>query len=144
MKNLFSLSYNALFSAVRGNSDGDGDGLCFSQVGKGLLVAGVLLALCSLALAAVYCYTSLSGVTAHLLQLLVLAVAVFVGGFSAARGAGRKGLWHGLLLAVIMLALLLLAAFSGLTAGGVTLLALLVKGLVLVLAGSLGGIMGVA
>ena len=139
MKNLFSLSDNALFSAVRGNSDGDG--LCFSQVGKGLLVACVLLALCSLALAAVYCYTSLSGVT---LQLLVLAVAVFVGGFSAARGAGRKGLWHGLLLAVIMLALLLLAAFSGLTAGGVTLLALLVKGLVLVLAGSLGGIMGVA
>ena len=142
MKNLFSLSDNALFSAVRGNSDGDG--LCFSQVGKGLLVAGVLLALCSLALAAVYCYTSLSGVTAHLLQLLVLAVAVFVGGFSAARGAGRKGVWHGLLLAVRMLALLLLAAFSGLTAGGVTLLALLGKGLVLVLAGSLGGILGVA
>ena len=53
MKNLFSLSDNALFSAVRGNSDGDG--LCFSQVGKGLLVACVLLALCSLALAAVYC-----------------------------------------------------------------------------------------
>ena len=38
MKNLFSLSDNALFSAVRGNSDGDG--LCFSQVGKGLLVSG--------------------------------------------------------------------------------------------------------
>lgn len=134
-----------LFFGRGGSADmAENTGLSPVQLGKGLALACVLLALLTLALAAAYCYTSLAGSTAHLLQLLILAVAAFAGGFSAARGAGCKGLWHGLLLAVLLLLLLFLVGMAGLTAGGISFLALLVKGLVLCLSGGLGGIMGVA
>ena len=104
----------------------------------------ISFALFSLALAAAYCFTSLSGSTAHLLQLAVLGVAVFAGAFAAAKGAGRRGLWHGLLLAALLLGLLLLGSVVGLTAGGISILGLLVKGLLLFMAGGLGGVLGVA
>ena len=140
MKKMF-FGANSAAADIGGSS---GEGLSLAQLGKGLALACVLMALFSLALAAAYCYTDLSAGTAHLLQLLVLAAAAFAGSFSAAKGAGRKGLWHGLTLAAVILALLLLAGFTGLTAGGISLLAVLVKGLALLLAGCLGGIIGVA
>lgn len=142
MKNLFSGRNDALAAAGAAS----GEGLSMVQLGKGLVLSCVLLAVGSLILAAAYCYTSLAGSTAHLLQLLVLAAASFAGGFSAARGAGHKGLWHGLALAVLLLVLLLAANLAGLTsagAEGVAGLAVLVKGLALCLAGGLGGIIGV-
>ena len=129
-----------IFAIMGGSVDeSSGDGISPIQLGRGLLLSCSLVALFSLALAAAYCFTSLSGSTAHLLQLAVLGVAVFAGAFAAAKGAGRRGLWHGLLLAA-----LLLGCVVGLTAGGISILGLLVKGLLLFMAGGLGGVLGVA
>lgn len=134
-----------IFAIMGGSVDeSSGDGISPIQLGRGLLLSCSLVALFSLALAAAYCFTSLSGSTAHLLQLAVLGVAVFAGAFAAAKGAGRRGLWHGLLLAALLLGLLLLGSVVGLTAGGVSILGLLVKGLLLFMAGGLGGVLGVA
>lgn len=134
-----------IFAIMGGSAaDAGGEGISAVQLGRGLLLSCLLVVVLSLALAAAYCFTSLAGGTAHVLQLAVLGVAAFVGAFAAAKGAGRRGLWHGLLLAALLLGLLLLGSAAGLTAGGVSVLGLLVKGLLLFLAGGLGGILGVA
>ncbi len=114
--------------------------LNLAALGKGLVTAMLLLILGSLALSAAYCFTSLATPTAHLLQFAVLAAAALGGGLTAARSAGVKGLRHGVLLA---LALGLLMLFFSLANGGVMAAPLLLKALVLLLSGAVGGIIGV-
>lgn len=111
-----------------------------AALGKGMLAALLLIILGSLALAAAYCFTTLTTPTAHLLQFAVLAAAALVGGFIAAKSAGVKGLRHGILLALLIS--LLMAIFS-LTSGGIMPAALIIKAAVMLLCGALGGIFGV-
>ena len=81
-----------IFAIMGGSVDeSSGDGISPIQLGRGLLLSCSLVALFSLALAAAYCFTSLSGSTAHLLQLAVLGVAVFAGAFAAAKGGRTTG-----------------------------------------------------
>lgn len=133
-----------IFAIMGGSADSSSEGISAVHLGRGLLISCVLAAAFSLALAAAYCFTSLAGSTAHILQLAVLGAAAFAGAFAAAKGAGRRGLWHGLILAALLLGLLLLGSAAGLTSGGISVLGLLVKGLLLFMAGGLGGILGVA
>lgn len=114
--------------------------LNLAALGKGLLTAMALLILGSLALAAAYCFTTLATPTAHLLQFAVLATAAAGGGFMAAKSAGVKGMRHGLLLAAALGLLMLLFSMSG---SGVMAAPLLLKAMVLLLGGALGGILGV-
>ncbi len=79
--------------------------------------------------------------TCHLLQLLVLAVSAWAGGFAAAKRSGSRGLYHGLFLGLLLLACL--CAFS-LQTSGVAPLTLLLKALLLLFCGGLGGIFGVS
>lgn len=109
---------------------------------QGLLWTAALLGLASLLLAVAYTQTDLSRPTMHLLQPIILGLACMVGAWRTARLAGRKGLLNGLLLAallLIMLAVVNLAAMGGLHIG----LPLLVKALILMLGGALGGMLGV-
>lgn len=114
--------------------------LNLAALGKGLLTALLLLILGSLALSAAYCFTSLATPTAHLLQFAVLAAAALGGGLMAAKSAGVKGLRHGILLALALGLLMLLFSLSN---GGIIAAPLLLKALVLLLAGAIGGILGV-
>ncbi|MBQ2888800.1 MAG: TIGR04086 family membrane protein [Firmicutes bacterium] len=109
---------------------------------QGLLWAAALLGLGSLLLAAAYTQTDLSRPTMHLLQQVILGLACMVGAWRTARLAGRKGLFNGLLLAVLLL--IMLAAVNIAAAGGVHIgLPLLVKAVILTAGGALGGMLGV-
>ena len=108
---------------------------------KGLICAVLFAAAASLLLAMLFCWTDMSSRTMHILQLPILGLAAFIGAFVAAKAAGRKGLAQGLRLAVLMLALLAVLTASG--GGQLTLAAVLLKGLILIVCGALGGMFGV-
>ena len=109
---------------------------------QGLLWVAALLGLGSLLLAAAYTQTDLSRPTMHLLQQVIPGLACMVGAWRTARLAGRKGLFNGLMLAVLLL--MMLAAVNIATAGGLHIgLPLLVKAVILTAGGALGGMLGV-
>lgn len=140
MKNLLAAKSAALNQSTKPASGGAVSSL--RALGRGLIAAALILGIGSLLLAAAYCYSQMSSATCHLLQLLLLALAAFVGGFAAGRLAGSRGLNHGLALGLLLLFCLAAVSLS-LPAGGVAPLALLVKALLLLLCAGLGGIFGV-
>ena len=141
MKNLLAAKSAALNQSTKPASAG-GAVSSLRALGRGLILAALTLGIGSLLLAAAYCYSQMSSATCHLLQLLLLALSAFVGGFAAGRLAGSRGLNHGLALGLLLLFCLAAVSFS-LPAGGVAPLALLVKALLLLLCAGLGGIFGV-
>ena len=79
---------------------GDGKRLNMTEIGKGIIASLVLTFVFILVIAAV-CY--FAEVSDRLLGLLVLAAAgisAFLGAAMAARGAGSLGLWHGAVLGI--------------------------------------------
>lgn len=107
---------------------------------KGAIATVVIATLGSLILAAAFCFTTMTDPTMHALQLPLLALAAFIGAFVAAKAAGRKGLMHGVRQGILLLVLMLLFTLLG---GSFGLLALLLKGLIILAASAMGGILGV-
>lgn len=140
MKNLLSAKLN-LANNLKERDKSDRPAGALGALARGLAVSALLLGLGSLGLAAAYCYSQMGSAACHLLQLLVLAVSSLAGGFTAGRRAGSRGLHHGLALGLLLLACLCAVSLQ---TGGVAPLALLTKGLLLLLCGGLGGILGVA
>lgn len=108
----------------------------------GLISAALALLIGSLLLSLCFCYTSTEDSTIHALGLVLLGVSCLVGGFFSARSAGKKGLKHGGLVAATLLVLLLVYSLLG--GAGLSPVALLIKGAVMLIGGALGGILGVA
>lgn len=107
---------------------------------KGTIGAIITILFGSLMLATVYCFTALPDTTMHALQLPLLALAAFIGAFIAAKTAGRKGFMHGIRQAIVLLVLLLLFTLFG---GSFSLIALILKGSIILAAAAMGGILGV-
>jgi putative membrane protein (TIGR04086 family) len=109
---------------------------------RGLAASLLLVVVLSFALAAAYCFTSLSAPAAHLMRLGVLLLSALAGGFLAAKSAGSRGMLHGLLLGALLLLLLVIYNMLGGT-GGVSGLTLAVKALLMLAGGGIGGILGI-
>lgn len=126
--------------SLRGRLTGRSGGV-FWPLLRGVLGAALVIIAGSLLLALVFCFSSLSSQTMHLLQLPLLGLAALVGAFIAAKAAGRKGLAQGVRLAVLLLVLLAVLTLAG--GGQITVAAVLVKGLIVLICGAVGGMLGV-
>lgn len=107
---------------------------------RGAVAAAICAIIGSAVLSAAFCFTNLSASTMHALQLPLLGVSAFIGAFVAARTAGRKGLRQGLKMTALLLIIMLAFTISGSIFSPV---AFVLKGLIVLIACALGGILGV-
>lgn len=116
--------------------------LNFSAVLKGVLVALVITVLGSALLGVIYQTTSLAEKTMPVTATLLFYLSLLAGSFMAARDAGSRGLVHGCAVAVlfVLLGWLLAGLFFKLDAVPGS---LLLKGGLSILAGAVGGVLGV-
>jgi len=108
-------------------------------VGVGALTAAALIVVATLALYALRQPTTGLPVTA----IAIAWVSVFASGFSAARRAGRAGLWHGALAGVLLFAALYLAGVLAYDAP-VQAAPLGLRTVIALAVGALGGVIGLA
>lgn len=110
---------------------------------RGTMLVLIIMVVLSALAGLIYYLSSLSEKTIPLAAIVILFTSIFLGGFFGARQAGCKGLFHGLavgaasFLLIFVITLLLLP-------GGIILKSLLSKIILSLIAGSLGGILGVA
>lgn len=107
---------------------------------KGIIGAAITATVGTALLAAAFCFSAMPSDTMHAMQLPLLALSAFIGAFIAAKSAGRKGLQQGFRLAV---ALLIIMAVFTLIGGSFSPIALVLKGVIVLIAAALGGISGV-
>lgn len=101
--------------------------------------AAVVLVLTAI-LAVLNMYTEISGGTTHILYITILLAASLIGGFSTGRKCSRKGLMHGFVLGVVIWLLILLYTVA---TGDISPYEAVIKFLVITVAASLGGVIGI-
>ncbi|MCL6477791.1 MAG: TIGR04086 family membrane protein [Peptococcaceae bacterium] len=107
-----------------------------SAMALALSLIGILL------LGITYHFTGLMESTLPLFATVILLVSVFVGGFSASRQSGGKGLFHGLGVGMVIF-LLIWVLMGVLLPAGVAFTPLMQKFFICLIGGSLGGIAGI-
>ena len=112
----------------------------FSSLIWGVIVALLLLTICSIVLAFVYTKSNVDVAYVNACKYLILIAALFIGGRSAAKKGGKKGLFHGLAVAICFL---IIAAIVTINNAELELLPAVFKGIIAVLSGAIGGISGV-
>ena len=117
--------------------------LDFIGIFRGAAMAVAISFAGSLILGTVYHFSDIMESTLPLGISIILLMAVFGGGFSAAKRAGNRGLFHGLGVGVVIFILIwiLMALFLP---AGVTFIPLVQKLLICLLGGALGGVIGIA
>jgi len=115
----------------------------FSAVLKGTMLVLIVLVVLSALTGLIYYFSALSESTIPLAASVILFISIFIGSVSGARQAGCKGLFHGLVVGAISFLLIVLLALL-LLPGGIILKSLLSKLFLSLVAGVLGGIVGVA
>ena len=106
----------------------------------GLIYFIAVLLVLSVILSLAFMYSDISETTVHVMYIAVLLVASLMGGFKAGRKCPQKGLVHGFAvgIAVCVLALIFTAVTVDISAYEAV-----IKSLVIMLATSIGGIIGV-
>jgi len=110
---------------------------------KGTMIVLIVLVIMSALTGLIYYFSALSEKTISLAASVILFAGIFTGSASGARQAGCKGLFHGLAVGAISFLLIFLVAFL-LLPGGIIFKSLVSKLLLSLVAGALGGILGVA
>ncbi|MFZ5648459.1 MAG: TIGR04086 family membrane protein [Bacillota bacterium] len=114
----------------------------FSAVFRGILTALAIIIIGALFLGIVYHFTGIADSSMPVTSSILLFVGVFLGGFLSSKQSGTKGLFHGLGVGILVFVLIWLLMGIFLTAG-VAFVPLIQKFFICVVAGSLGGIVGV-
>lgn len=106
---------------------------------RGLVVAYLLIFLLSLFCGAIFFLTPCGESWLDPLGVIIIAAALFCGGYSAGHRAGNRGLFHGFSVALVFIILLLIVSVTH----GISWSAFLIKSAYSILAAALGGISGV-
>lgn len=123
------------------NKDTLGLNIKFTAIFKGMLLALALSIIFSVLSGLIYHLTSIPEHTLPWAAALILGASACGGAASAGRNAGNKGLYHGILVGLLFFLAVWLAA--GLFMPGQAVLSNLQKFIITLVAGSLGGIIGV-
>ncbi|ATW24345.1 TIGR04086 family membrane protein [Candidatus Formimonas warabiya] len=78
---------------------------------RGLLVTYLLILILSLLLGLVFYFTPLSEIWMNSLGVAITTLSLFFGGRTAAKAAGNRGLFHGLIIGLIFVILMILISF---------------------------------
>lgn len=117
-----------------------GGGSTLRAVGSGLISFLALLIIFSVILSLIVMYMPVSETTVHVLYISILLVASLIGGFKAGRKCSHKGLVHGFAVGIIICMAALI--FTGCTAE-IAAYDAVIKSLVVMIATSIGGIIGI-
>lgn len=115
----------------------------WQAVFKGILAALVITFLGCIILGLSYHFTMLSEKTLPVTASVLFYTSIFLGSILAAWGAGHKGLLHGITVTIIFIILSMIIAKLFLQMG-TSFPIIAQKGLIAVLAGAVGGIIGVS
>jgi len=116
------------------------DRLSIAALCKGLFISLAFLLVFALVFSLIAYFFTITNDTLLLLGNITLAVAIFAGAFSAARKAGKKGLLHGITLGIIFLIVMIILTLLW---GDMSWHILLEKAGLTILAGTIGGILGI-
>ncbi len=117
-----------------------GGGSTLRAVFSGLISFMALLIIFSVILSLIAMYMPVSETTVHVLYISILLVAALIGGFKTGRKCSHKGLVHGFAVGVIICLAALI--FTGCTTD-ISAYDAVIKSLVIMIATSLGGIIGI-
>ncbi|MHB1418097.1 MAG: TIGR04086 family membrane protein [Bacillota bacterium] len=113
------------------------------SVVKGTVYAMLLSLVLTLLTGLVLYFTALSESAIPTISIIILASSIFAGGVSAGRSAVTRGLWQGALVGLIFFILTILFTFFSVP-GQMGTSGLLVKSIVSLISGGLGGVLGVS
>lgn len=115
--------------------------ISFYAIIKGFFFSLVISLVLSIGTGAVYYLSSVSEKTLPWIAVSILALSCFGGSFAAGRDAGNRGLYHGLAVGFVFFIIVWLAA--GFVMPGQAIIGMFYKFVIALLAGALGGIVGV-
>ncbi|MHB1126425.1 MAG: TIGR04086 family membrane protein [Bacillota bacterium] len=110
---------------------------------KGTIYALLVSLVFTLLTGLILYFTSLPESSIPSISMIILAVSIFAGGASAGKSAGARGLWQGGLVGLVFFILTILFAFISIP-GQLGAGSLLIKGIVCLISGGLGGVLGVS
>ena len=115
----------------------------FKAVFWGAIIALGTLFFSGTILAVIFYYFITNFAWWTVLSFVILFLSLLAGGFAASRRAQKKGLWHGLLLGIIFIVIFLISS-TVLFHTPFSWVSFLEKSLIILLAGAIGGILGVS
>lgn len=120
---------------IKSDSGGTLKAIC-----SGLLSFILVLAVLSVILTLLIMYTDISDTTVHVLYITILLIAALIGGFKTGRKCSQKGLIHGFAVGIILCIIALI--YTG-AAADIAIYDAVIKSLIVMIATSVGGIIGV-
>jgi len=108
---------------------------------KGVLMSLIIMIVLLLVISIVYNSNDLNPQILYAVQCVIWGISSFFGGWTSSKGYGKKGMKNGFLIGCILFVgyTLIGCLIHGLNISGMT----VVKGIVTILAGTLGGIVGI-